>query len=100
MTPRNLAPDLRAHGLTLCPACTDTVAGELTTVGCERCHHSGRAHLFWLTATEHDILIDHGPGGTASFAGRMTIADPDVRADVLRLLATVPGIVIRDRRRA
>ena len=98
MTPRNLAPDLTAHGLQTCTACSSSIDGVWTTVGCEKCRQTGRAHLVFITEAEHDLLIDYGPPGTPAPHGRMTIADPDVRADVLRLLATVPGIVIRDRR--
>ena len=86
MTPRNLAPDLTAHGLQTCTACSSSIDGVWTTVGCERCRLSGRAHLFRLTETDHKILIDYGSRGTPAPHGRMTIADPDVRAEFLRLI--------------
>jgi hypothetical protein len=112
----NLAPALRALGLTLCRNCTawtndnptaTAVDGVLpvtiTTTGCERCHGSGREHLWWLTITggtdaRRHLALAYGPNGTPRpIIDQAPITD-DEADDLARLLAAVPGLVIRDRR--
>ena len=101
----NLAPALRALGLTLCRNCTttDPVHVTLITTGCERCHGSGREHLWWLTITggtdaRRHLALAYGPSGTPRpIIDQAPIAD-DEADDLARLLAAVPGLVIRDRR--
>ncbi len=98
----NLAPALRALGLTLCRNCT-SIGHDITTTGCERCHGSGREHLWWLTITggtdaRRHLALAYGPSGTPRpIIDQAPITD-DEADDLAHLLAAVPGLVIRDRR--
>ncbi len=112
----NLAPALLAEGLMLCRNCTTwgndrpcemVVDGVVpltpVTTGCERCVGSGREHLWWLTITggsdaRRHLALAYGPSGSPRpIIDQAPITD-DEADDLARLLAAVPGLVIRDRR--
>lgn len=80
---------------TPCRACAGT--------GCDRCHGTGREHLWFVTLAGHrdarqHLSIAYGPAGTPRpVVDQARIGDGE-GDDLAVLLGQVPGIVLRDRR--
>jgi len=116
----DLTAALADAGLPRCPACTgwpnadniNTNKGLPTTTGCDRCRHTGRAHLTWITAepTDHPdfglLSIRFGPAGVAWLLtgpnridnDTITVLLADLSAAQVAPPGRIHGVIIDDRR--
>jgi hypothetical protein len=84
-----------------CPTCTSIVDDTfVVTVGCERCNHTGRAHLWQITVMAADtfkkpVRVQFGPPGTMPTVGMLDL-DETAIVDLLRITAGHPEVIIRD----